>query len=110
MSYGSCLNAIVQDPVARPGLLGPSFFSSNTPSNYTDEELELPSTTQLAVLASELSDHQVLLKMASNLIEIFCASTLRRTSVCLHFRAVVVVFVAVPERKKCFLPKFHQFQ
>ena len=59
----------------------------------------------------ELSYQQVLLKSASNLIEIFCASMLGRTSlVCLYFRAAVVVVVAVPERAKYFLPKFPQFQ
>ena len=42
----------------------------------TDEEPLLPSTTQIAVLASEISYQQVLLKIESNLIEIFCASML----------------------------------
>ena len=32
------------------------------------------------------------------------------SAVCLHFRAVVVIVVAVPERAKCFSPKFRQFQ
>ena len=49
---------------------------------------------------------QVLLKIASNLIEICCASVPVRASLvsCLHFRAVVVAVVAVPEREdKLFL-------
>ena len=66
----------IRDPVARPGLFGPRCFSSNTPSNDTDEEPLLPSTTQIAVLASEISYQQILLKIARNLIEIFCASML----------------------------------
>ena len=58
---------LIQDPVARPRLLGTRCFSSNTPFNDTGEELELPSTTQIAVLTSEFSDQQVLLKIESSL-------------------------------------------
>ena len=73
---------LIQDPVARPGLLGPRYFSFNTPFNHTGELL-LPSTTQIAVLTSEFSDQQVLLKIASSLTEIFCASMLGENVPCL---------------------------
>ena len=73
---------LIQDPVARPRLLGPRYFF-NTPFNHTGEELLLPSTTQIAVLNSEFSDQQVLLKIASSLIEIFCASMLGENVPCM---------------------------
>ena len=104
-------NVLLQDPVARLRLFGPRCFSSNTPFNDTGKEHSLTSTTQIAVLTSDFSDQQVLLKIASSLIEIFCASMLKENAlVCLDFRAVVVVVVVVPERAKCFLPKFRQVQ
>ena len=61
-------------------MLGPRCFSSNTPSNDTDQKLKLPSTTQIAVLTNELSDQLVLLKIASNLIGICSANVLVKTS------------------------------
>ena len=62
---------LIQVSVARPGLLGPGCFSSNTLHNDTGEDLQLPSTPQIAVLTCGLRDQQVLLKIASSLIEIF---------------------------------------